>query len=422
MKLWRRASGAMKDRNSLWMAALSRRRSKYDHPDLEAAVIRATSHDERFVDYKNTQRVFAWIRTSPVHLLPFMRAVSRRLSRTRNSIVAIKGLMLLHGVLCTNTPASRNIGRLPFDLSSFSSSSSSSSSSFNYFVRAYFSFLDQKSVLISIQFQSDQLARHSRPEQLNSTPSSKEENNSCSIAMQLTKVKKWQGLLDMLLDIQPRGKAMMNQVIVLEAMDCVIIEVFDVYSKVCDGIANALVRVYAAGGKAEASMALEVLRTGTRQGKELADYFELCKEIGILNASECPKVERIPQEDITELERIIHGVSMGNRGGQCCCDANMEEEEEEVIMVVSEERERSAAGGGQVVDSQRRDSSALWMTTIITDKWEVFDDDFTAKIGNLIDLSDDDDDHDPDQVETKKIVTYTSAIVPLPDHQLYIHV
>lgn len=389
MKLWRRAVGALKDRNSLWIAAISRRRSKHDHPDHEASIIQATSHDERTIDYKNTQRVFAFIRTSPVHLLPFMRTLSRRLSRTRSPVVAIKGLMLLHGVLCTHVPASYNIGRLPFDLSGFTSSSSNTDHRWAYtaFVRSYFSFLDQKSVLLSIQFHC----------------SKSEANEDCTIRRQLMKVQKWQGLLDMLLDVHPQVRGMKEAVVVLEAMDCVVIEVFDVYSKICEGIAEALARVYAAGGRAEAAMALEVLNTATRQGEELADYFEMCRAIGVVNATECPKVERIPDEDIIELQRIINGVLATHGDRRHCTDHPAEEEK--AIVVVQEERGRAD------VDHHRGDSGSTRLRTIITDKWEVFNDDLNVKIGNLIDVSDDEGVHQKTAMET--------SIVPASDQQYY---
>ncbi|GAB4838100.1 hypothetical protein Ancab_027631 [Ancistrocladus abbreviatus] len=415
MKLWRRASGALKDKNSLWIAAITGR-SKNSHPDLEVAVIKATSHDESFVDYKNTQRVFAFVRTSPVHLLSFMRALSRRMQRTRNSIVAIKGLMLLHGVLCTKIPATCTIGRLPFDLSNFNSSSDDSSSrhgGFNAFIRSYFSFLDQKSAFLSKEFQEIEDLKKIKRSGCDEYDGDEDGNVKLkeeSLIPTLKRLQKWQALLDILLHVQPRGKGM-NNVVILEAMDCVIIEVFDTYSKICDGIANVLMRVYASAGKVEAALALEVLLRATRQGDQLAHYFELCREIGLLDATECPKVERIPEEDIQELERIIYGVV-----------------EEEKAIVVSEERTVSVMDGAPKGHKKDLSSSCSSMMTVITHEWELFEDDMkedqkTRKgdngmimdIGDLIDLSDEGE-------KTTTSSTITTAISPpysCNHHQYY---
>ncbi|GMH23292.1 hypothetical protein Nepgr_025135 [Nepenthes gracilis] len=367
MKQWRRASGVLKDTNSLWTAALLRR-SKYIHPDLETAVIKATSHDERVVDHKSTQLVFAWIRTSVVHLLPFMRTLSRRMKRTCSSIVAMKGLILLHGVLCTKIPAVRKIGRLPFDLSDFSDGYSDPSKrwSFNAFVRAYFAFLDQKSVLLSRDFHDETVKLK---EDFDDHRKIKLEEEP--IAQKLAELQILQTMLDRLLDVRPRGRGM-NEVVVLEVMDCVIIEVFDVYSKICDGIADVLIRIYGAAGTVEAAIALEVLQRATRQGDELANYFEICREIGLLNASQCPKLERIPRDDIRELQRIINGVSAGK--STHCSDAV---EEDKAIFVVGEQR---------IVEGEEAHKPLPSLTTTTTHKWEVFDDDL--KVGDLIDLSD----------------------------------
>lgn len=122
--LWRRAAAAVKDGHSLWMARLMAGRRKgaggRQFPDLEVAVIRATSHDPSRIDYTNAQRVFTWVRTSPsTFLRPLLLALSRRMQRTRSWVVALKGLLLIHGVFCSRTPLLDKIGRLPFDLSNF---------------------------------------------------------------------------------------------------------------------------------------------------------------------------------------------------------------------------------------------------------------------------------------------------------------
>ena len=78
----------------------------------------------------------------------------------------------------------------------------------------------------------------------------------------------------------------------------------------------------------------------------------------ILNWSNCPKVERIPDEDIRELERIINGVS-GNE-----------------IVVASKAPQHEA----RAVDEERESKSGL--KTIITNDWEVFDEDLVKMDGD----------------------------------------
>ncbi|KAJ9708638.1 hypothetical protein PVL29_000592 [Vitis rotundifolia] len=292
MKLWNRASGNLKDRNSIWMASISRR-SPNRNPDLEAAIIRATSHDVTYVDYRNAQRVFAWVKTSPAYLKPLIWALSKRMEKTRSWVVALKGLMLMHGVFCCKIPVMEKIGRLPFDLSNFSDGHSHLCKTwgFNSFIRSYFAFLDQRAFWLGTDTKEDE-------EQTQKTNE--------SMLQELIKLQQWQTLLDMLLQIKPEA-AQTNVGLILEAMDCIIIEIFDIYSRICNGVARILVKIYAAG-KVEANMALKVLRKATAQGDRLSLYFELCKNLGVRNASKFSKVEKIPQEDIRELEQIINGV------------------------------------------------------------------------------------------------------------------
>ncbi|CAA6664735.1 unnamed protein product [Spirodela intermedia] len=99
------------------------------------------------MDYKSAGKVFAWARTSPsVFLRPLMWALSRRVRKTRSWAVALKSLMLAHGVLLCCRPTAAAAGRLPFDLSSFHDRSSWGLSAF---VRAYFNFLDQRSIFLT---------------------------------------------------------------------------------------------------------------------------------------------------------------------------------------------------------------------------------------------------------------------------------
>ncbi|KAF2305704.1 hypothetical protein GH714_007667 [Hevea brasiliensis] len=278
MKFWRRATGALKDQRSILLASLSRL-SGYRNPDLEAAIIKATNHNDSYVDYGNVQRVFAWIRASPVSMKPLIRALSSRMEKTRSWVVALKGLMLMHGVFCCKTPAVLRIGRLPFDLSNFSDGHSKSGKmwGFNAFVRSYYAFLDQRSALLYEQ----------------------RKQTEDPMVQELLKLQNWQILLDLLLRIKPRNSNMRENLI-LEAMDCVIVEIFDVYSKICNGIAKILLGIYSAG-KLEARMALKVLQKAMTQGEDLALYFEFCRDFGVFNAMEVPKVTHIPEEDIRIL-------------------------------------------------------------------------------------------------------------------------
>ncbi|CAN6478900.1 unnamed protein product [Victoria cruziana] len=384
--LWRRAAAAVKDGHSLWMARLMAGRRKgaggRQFPDLEVAVIRATSHDPSRIDYTNAQRVFTWVRTSPsTFLRPLLLALSRRMQRTRSWVVALKGLLLIHGVFCSRTPLLDKIGRLPFDLSNFQDHFCRQARSWGYtaFVRAYFAFLDEKSCLLAAGDGS--LNRHSGLDSVTGRV--------------LVRLERSQSLLDLLLQIKPYSDGM-NVALILEAMDCVVIEIFDVYGGICHGIARVLIGIFNADRR-EAVAALQILRKAASQGNRLSEYFEVCREIGVLKASELPTIEQVPPDDIEDLERLIYDVTAQKcimSAGEGRCNGMVEEGEEH-----EEEKEEV---GGEGAGGSTRDTA-----TIITRDWVLFNDDL---------LIDKENDNTRDRGGSTSMVDPFAASLSIPPH------
>ncbi|KAL3510321.1 hypothetical protein ACH5RR_029722 [Cinchona calisaya] len=353
MRLWKRASGVLKDQNSLWISSLSRR-TALRNPDIEAAIIKATSHDEFSVDYKNAERVYKWIRLSDAHIKPLVWCLSLRMEKTRCWVVALKGLMLMHGVFTSKVPVAQRIGRLPFDLSNFKDGYNKPGDiwAHNAFIRAYYAFLDQKSTLLFVNMQERRIS----PGRI-----VQEER---SLMQDLVILQKLQGLLDMLIQIKPLSKAA-SVFLVVEAMECILFEVFDMYSRICLMIAKVLRRIDSAG-KAEAAMAVRILKKVIIQGDELSLYFQLCREIGVVNAKGCPQIVEVPQEDIHDIELMINEISQKSEMDEYLISPKPEEANKEIV--VSDQSQTILDQGG--VDSKSR------LRTVITNNWEKFDEDF----------------------------------------------
>ncbi|KAG0464597.1 hypothetical protein HPP92_018761 [Vanilla planifolia] len=361
---WRCAAGTVKDKQSLYLTQLV---GHGQRAEIDAAVIRATSHDERSVDNKNAARVFALARTSPACLKPLMSALSRRARRTRSWAVALKILLLAHGVLLCSSAAPR-VGRLPFDLSDFhdrSARPSSTSYGFSAFVRSYFQYLDYRSVLLS-----SFVLQHSNDDDKGNTFSFTKlvpvvAFNVSTFDDDLGMVVKMQKLLDLLMQIRPYANGM-EVGLILEAMDCVVIEIFEVYGSICSSIASFLVDVgppsYSVKrtektGEERRRMGIagmQVLRRAVEQSDQLSSFFDLCRRLGVPNAAEIPPIESIPQEDIRNLEALvlgdIHGIP-----------------DSEIAQAGREEEEKA-----------RNDLSHQQSATVVTKKWEVFEDEATS--------------------------------------------
>ncbi|KAK8356194.1 hypothetical protein V6Z11_A05G340600 [Gossypium hirsutum] len=269
--LWKLVSAAIKDNNSLIKAKFSRKDSCRNY-DLEAAIIKDTSHDNYLINTRNAQITRSWV-------------------------VALKGLMLMHGVLRFKVPAVQNMGRLPFEFSdftdghsklsktwSFNASKLSKTWSFNAFIRDYYTPLADN----------------------------------------------------------------MNVGLIIEAMNCVTVEIFDVYRKIYNEIAKVLLKIHPIN-KLEAELALEILQKVTEHAEEISLFLDFRSEYygTPINANELPTVTQILEEDVQQkLERIANGNS-----DKTCRDI------ENFIDAIVGQIDKTKVSG---------------LETIITDKWVVF--------------------------------------------------
>ncbi|CAL5081715.1 unnamed protein product [Urochloa decumbens] len=348
---WRRAAAALKDRRSLLLARLRPRRGagSWQLRELEAAVIRATSHEDRWMDYRSAARVFAWARASPSSLRPAMWALARRARRTRCWAVALKSLMVAHGLLLRSglAPHAARAGRVPFELADFRDRSSALA--FSAFVRAYFRFLDYRSLFAAQEEEEDYTG-----------------GGECSgddgyQTAQLDRIAKRQYLLELLLQIRPYGDGM-EVPLVLEAMDCALVEVFQVYGEICTGIARFLVSGVPGPAKppvskAAAAAGVKVLWRAAEQSARLASYFELCRGLGVVNARRLGPAAFVglKDDDVRNLERIL------------MVDARDDDAGNDAV----------AAQGTATAPADVKDAAgpAPAIATVVTTEWVAFDND-----------------------------------------------
>ncbi|KAK5833331.1 putative clathrin assembly protein At1g25240 [Gossypium arboreum] len=215
--LWKLVSAAIKDNNSLIKAKFSRKDSCRNY-DLEAAIIKATSHDNYLINTRNAQIVFLWIRASPISLRPFVWALSKRMEKTRSWVVALKGLMLMHGVLRFKIKERRS-----HMINTIKSPASTS-------------------IEVAESFERPKFA-----------------------------IFAW-----LLLKVRPLADNM-NVGLIIEAMNCVTVEIFDVYRKICNEIAKVLLKIHSIN-KLEAELVLEILQKATEHAEEISLFLDFRSE------------------------------------------------------------------------------------------------------------------------------------------------
>lgn len=142
----RKAIGAVKDQTSISLAKVG---SSASLSDLEVAIVKATRHEEYPPEERHIREILNLTTYSRAYVGACVSFLSRRLSKTKNWVVALKALMLIHRLLCDGDPsyeeeiffATRRGTRLlnMFDFRDSRSTSWDCSA----FVRSYASYLDE---------------------------------------------------------------------------------------------------------------------------------------------------------------------------------------------------------------------------------------------------------------------------------------
>ncbi|KAI4375097.1 hypothetical protein MLD38_013007 [Melastoma candidum] len=144
--------GAVKDQTSIGIAKVASNNA----PELEVAVVKATSHDDDPTDEKYILRILNLTTYSRGYVHACVAAVSKRLGKTRDWIVAMKTLVLIHrllvdgdAVICEELMYATRRGVRLLNLSDFRDEAHSNSWDHSAFVRSYAMYLDQKLELMA---------------------------------------------------------------------------------------------------------------------------------------------------------------------------------------------------------------------------------------------------------------------------------
>ncbi|GJM93471.1 hypothetical protein PR202_ga10029 [Eleusine coracana subsp. coracana] len=147
MQSWRKAYGALKDTTTVSLANLNS-----DFKDLDVAIVKATNHVECPPKERHLRKIVAaTCITSPRADVAYcIHALARRLAKTRNWIVALKTLVVIHRLLREGDPTFRDeflnfTQRVRIlQLSNFKDDSTPIAWDYSSWVRTYGLFLEEK--------------------------------------------------------------------------------------------------------------------------------------------------------------------------------------------------------------------------------------------------------------------------------------
>ncbi|KAG0469499.1 hypothetical protein HPP92_015536 [Vanilla planifolia] len=293
----RRAICAIKDQTSLGLARVS------GSSVVAIAVVRATSHDEHPADEGCIAEILLLACSSPEHSAAVTSVLSRRLSRTRNWVVAVKSLcfvsraisecashFLLEALSASN--AGDGEDRL-LDLSSFRDESGISSPwDFTAFVRTFALYLDSR---LNVVYAGDLQRRSHRRYISDLKPSAL-----------LDRIRQWRFLLDRAMGTRPTGSARSHH-LVRTAFASVVCESFDLYRDISDALSLLLDSFFHLPGDLLCSETFRHCAAAAKQFDELESFYAGCKKMGIGRHSEYPTIRKISDSLLQTLQEFVKG-------------------------------------------------------------------------------------------------------------------
>ncbi|KAJ1263916.1 hypothetical protein BS78_09G222900 [Paspalum vaginatum] len=304
MQSWRKAYGAIKDTTTVSLANLNS-----DFKDLDVAIVKATNHVECPPKERHLRKVVAAtsIARPRADVAYCIHALSRRLAKTRNWIVALKTLVVIHRLLREGDPTFREEllnftqrGRI-LQLSNFKDDSSPIAWDCSAWVRTYGLFLEERLEcfrVLKYDVEAERLSKQGQgPEKGHSRT---RELDSQDLLEQLPAL---QQLLYRLVGCRPEGAAN-NNYLVQYALALVLKESFKIYCAINDGIIN-LVDKFFEMPRHEALKALEIYRRAGQQAGNLSDFYENCRGLELARNFQFPTLREPPQTFLVTMEEYV---------------------------------------------------------------------------------------------------------------------
>ncbi|KAJ7966190.1 AP180 N-terminal domain containing protein [Quillaja saponaria] len=356
----RKAIGAVKDQTSIGIAKVASNMA----PDLEVAIVKATGHDDDPAGEKYIREILNLTSLSRGYVHACVSAVSKRLGKTRDWIVALKALMLVHRLLNEGDPlfqegilyATRRGTRL-LNMSDFRDEAHSSSWDHSAFVRTYALYLDQRLELMLFDrkggstggsnggsvrgddrfegrdnfrsppprsYEYDQGEFRGESEYGNygmrrtrsfgdmSETMGREGRVEKRVVTPLREMKPerlfgkmghLQRLLDRFLACRPTGLAK-NSRMILIALYPVVKESFQLHADICEVLAVLLDKFFDMEYP-DCVKAFDAYASAAKQIDELIAFYNWCKDTGVARSSEYPEVQRITGKLLGTLEEFV---------------------------------------------------------------------------------------------------------------------
>ncbi|KAE8668542.1 putative clathrin assembly protein [Hibiscus syriacus] len=332
-----KAIGAVKDQTSIGLAKVASNMA----PDLEVAIVKATSHEDDPAGEKYIREILNLTSYTRGYVHACISAVSKRLGKTRNWIVALKALVLVHRLLNEGDPlfqeeilyATRRGTRL-LNMSDFRDEAHSSSWDHSAFIRTFAMYLDQRLELMLFDRKSgggsgaggsshgsgddryggrDNFRSPGRDDFRSPPPrpyefdygDSRGDNGYGNYGM--PRRTRSYGDMRGSRERWERGeenRLAKNSRMILIALYPVVKESFQLYADICEVLA-VLLDSFFDMEYPDCVKAFDAYASAAKQIDELIAFYNWCKDTGVARSSEYPEVQRITGKLLETLEEFV---------------------------------------------------------------------------------------------------------------------
>ncbi|RLN31147.1 putative clathrin assembly protein [Panicum miliaceum] len=309
----RKALGAVKDQATIGMARVS----GAVKPDLDVAIVRATSHDGAPPDDRHAREVLRLAAGGSQRAC--VASLARRLARTRDYVVAAKCIALMHrlaaegdahlrGELLRPAQGGRRAGEPVLSLLlDFRDEAHSASWDHSAFVRAYALYLDERVRFLVSLLPPPRVVRFA--DDYNSgtgggaSPPAPASVRDMDPEGLLLRARQLRQLLDRFLACRPAGAARDSR-IVLATLYPLLKESFQLYEDLSAVLAVLHDRFFDMEYP-ECVKAFETYVSTTKQIDNLLAFYAWCDDVGVARSSDFPEVKRIDEKLLETLEQFL---------------------------------------------------------------------------------------------------------------------
>lgn len=314
----RKYVGALKDSTTVSIAKVNS-----DYKQLDIAIVKATNHVERPAKEKYIRDIFMHLNSGRARadVAYCIRALARRLSKTRNWAVALKTLIVIHRALREVDPTfrdelisyGRSSGQM-LHMSYFKDDSSPEAWDHSAWVRNYALFLEERLESFRVLNYDVEL-----------DPLGTRDVDTTGLLAQLPALSQ---LLFRLISCQPHGSSSYNTII-QHALSMVATESVRIQTAIDDGILN-LVDKFFDMHRDDAIRALDIYKKALKQAGQLSGFYETCKTIHIGQGEKLLTIEQPPASFLQAMEDYVRDARLASKNqAVLAIEYNRKPEEEE---------------------------------------------------------------------------------------------